>query len=73
MNAENIEIVIDDISLTPANRKTPGITTCRQLIKNGDAEIADARYVWWTLLNLNAIQITYYNYHLYLNAKDFGV
>lgn len=47
MNAENIEIVIDDISLTPANRKTPGITTCRQLVKNGDAEIADARF--WSI------------------------
>ena len=39
MNAENIEIIIDDISLTPANRKTSGITTCLQLVKNGDAEI----------------------------------
>jgi len=46
MNAKNIEIVVDDVSLTPANRNTLGITTCRQLIKNGSAELGDARF-WY--------------------------
>jgi len=44
--AGNIDIVVDNISITPANEYTSGVTTCRQLIKNGDGEVEDARF-WY--------------------------
>ena len=37
----NLNILIDDISMKPANENTYGILDCSQLVRNGDAEIGD--------------------------------
>ena len=41
-----VNVVIDDISIKPADSNTYGITDCTQLVKNGDAEIGDSRF-WY--------------------------
>jgi len=40
----NVNVVIDDVSIKPADSNTYGITDCTQLVKNGDAEVGDARF-----------------------------
>merc|ERR1712203_54540 len=45
-SADNVDIVVDNISITSANENTYGISNCQQLVKNGNAEVADARF-WY--------------------------
>jgi len=40
----NVNVVIDSVSIKPANSNTYGILDCTQLVSNGDAEIGDARF-----------------------------
>ena len=37
-------ILIDDVSIKPADESTYGILDCNQLVRNGDAEIGDASF-----------------------------
>ena len=45
----NMNLIVDDISIKPVDEDTYGVPTCTQLIRNGDAEIGDARF-WYVLL-----------------------
>ena len=49
----NINLIIDDISIKPADRNTYGIPTCTQLIRNGNAEVGDARF--WFIRGKGAV------------------
>jgi len=41
-----LNIIIDEISITPVDKDTFGLLDCNQLVRNGDGEIGDSRF-WY--------------------------